>query len=221
MGKRIAFTVLLIMIGVLISTNSIDIIRYQFFNEQQKELYDLEKEQQRIHDNYIENISADIVKIPSIDINNPVLPNGEMLEISFDGNLGIDEEVEVNIEYGITEFIGTLKSCDEFRIYAVSKESEVMYLIFSSKEKGSNKSEATICSYDVNETDVFGMFRHVGSSLYYDNADNILFSSNGLKADENRNGTSVVLKYHYNISNMLSREIYNEKILNILGSMEN
>jgi len=221
MGKRIAFTVLLIMIVVLISTNSIDIIRYQFFNEQQKELYDLVKERERIHDNYIENISVDIVKIPLIDINNPILPNGEMLEVSFEGSLGIDEEVKVNIEYGITEYTSTLKSCEEFKIYAVSKESEVMYLIFSSRDKGSNKNKATICSYDVNVTDVFGMFRHVGSSLYYDNTDNIIFSSNGLKADENRNGTSIELKYHYNISKMLSREINNEKILNKLDSIEN
>ncbi len=161
------------------------------------------------------------MKLKQIDINDPILPNGEMLDVHFDNTLGSGQIVTVNIKYGISEYESTLGSCNDFKIQTITNGNEVIYLLFSHLNEESKKYNTTICSYDVNVTDVFGVFTHIESSLYYDNEDNIIFYSNGLKADEKRNGKSVELKYHYNISNMLSREIKDERILNILDSVEN
>ena len=221
MKKKIVFTLLLLVTILFISTNFIEKLQYQLLNEQGKELFDLVKEREKISKNYDENISENIIKIPLIDIHNPVLSNGEKLKVSFDGNIGIDEKVNVKVKFDIGCFTTTLNNCEEFKIHAVSEENEVVYLIFSSREQGSNKYNATICSYDVNKSQAFGCFSYIGNSIYYDNRDNIIFSSNGLKADERRNGTLVELKYHYNISNMLSKEIHNQKILNKLDGFEN
>lgn len=214
--KKVVFIALLIVVGIILSTNLIDKIQYRNLSEKEKQIYDLIEEQKVINANYVEDIEKDIVKLIPIDLENPVLANGDVLDIKFVGEVGSGEEVSVNVEFGIVSFERGLGICDDFKIYTISESEEILYILFTSSMENDDDYMTTIFNYDPNKGNVFGMIDHVGSALYYDNKDNIIFWSYGLKAKGFREDIPLELKYHYNISQEVRRKIIDEEILDIL-----
>lgn len=139
----------------------------------------------------------------------------DQCEITLSGDFEDEDNVLVNVASKKGKLVFDIGNAYDFSIHKSVISDDVTLFFFTGIVKDDkNVTHVVKCKGD--QFELKGLFYHVIDRLYTD-GENIYFYSNASDGEE---GSKTSLKYAYNLSEMASSEVIDERVLEILKTYE-